>query len=103
MHRSYELAPLKGDGIGPEIMPVTGACIDAALRAVGDRSAIWSELAMGVPQGSHTVRHASRDPGRAGASAWMKLGTIRFHVVSRAPRHAVESQRPHPETFRPLG
>lgn len=47
MHRSYRLALLKGDGIGPEIVPAAAACVDAALRAVGNRTVTWSERPVG--------------------------------------------------------
>lgn len=47
MNRSYRLGLLTGDGIGPEIVPVAAACVDAALRAVGGQTISWSEQPIG--------------------------------------------------------
>lgn len=46
--RPLRLGSLLGDGIGPEIVPVTRLVVDEALRHVGLPSADWIELPMGA-------------------------------------------------------
>ena len=45
--KTYRLAVLNGDGIGPEIVPASVKIIDAAVAAVGAPAIDWSELPLG--------------------------------------------------------
>jgi 3-isopropylmalate dehydrogenase len=45
--REYRLGVLHGDGIGPEIVPVAVACMDAAARASGISPITWTTLPLG--------------------------------------------------------
>jgi 3-isopropylmalate dehydrogenase len=45
--REYRLGVLHGDGIGPEIVPVAVACMDAAVQASGIAPIAWTTLPLG--------------------------------------------------------
>ncbi|MDX3102711.1 isocitrate/isopropylmalate dehydrogenase family protein [Nonomuraea angiospora] len=45
---SYRLGVLEGDGIGPEIVPVSVLVVDAALAAAGAAPVEWVELPLGA-------------------------------------------------------
>jgi 3-isopropylmalate dehydrogenase len=45
--KTYRLAVLNGDGIGPEIVPASVKILDAAIAAVGAPAVEWQELPLG--------------------------------------------------------
>ncbi|GAB3041369.1 isocitrate/isopropylmalate dehydrogenase family protein [Parafrigoribacterium mesophilum] len=45
--RSYRLGVLLGDAIGPEIVPVATACMDAAVQVSGIAPIVWTTLPLG--------------------------------------------------------
>lgn len=47
MTHQYSLGILKGDGIGPEIVPASVAAVDAALEVIGAPAVNWKELPIG--------------------------------------------------------
>ncbi|GAB3617257.1 isocitrate/isopropylmalate dehydrogenase family protein [Okibacterium endophyticum] len=92
--KTYRLAVLKGDGIGPEIVPASVAVVDAAVAAVGGSAIDWTELPLGR---SAIDTHGSAVPestlaALADVDAWL-LG----------PHDSASYPEPHTSELNPSG
>jgi 3-isopropylmalate dehydrogenase len=73
MSHPYRLGVMLGDGIGPEIVPVSVRVVDAALAAAGADPVVWHELPLGA---SAIEEHGSAIPAAtlealAGMDGWL--------------------------------
>jgi 3-isopropylmalate dehydrogenase len=73
MTATYRLGVLLGDGIGPEIVPVSVRVVDAALAAAGAEPVAWQELPLGA---AAIEEHGSALPAAtmealAGLDGWL--------------------------------
>jgi 3-isopropylmalate dehydrogenase len=92
--RTYRLAVMNGDGIGPEITPIAMEAVDAALASAGRCAAEWVDLPFG--------RSAIDEFGDAVPPQTLKALTT-VHGWILGPHDSASYPEPHRSKFSPGG